>query len=175
MTRAAAQPKRRFRTLPPHTPARHHTVASPAPHRYGPAAGAAAAESVPVAQDMISAAINFSRLGARAFISKTASVRCARARGAEQGGPGHARAPALCPACSRGTSFGSLRTRKHHLPRSACQPRPQRTAKIYLKSTMAGQHPDQQAELRKAPRAPSGVPAPACPPGAGPAVAAGKV
>ncbi|KAI8462925.1 MAG: senescence-associated protein-domain-containing protein [Monoraphidium minutum] len=43
-------------------------------YKYGPEAGAAAADSVPVAQDMIQAATNFTRLGARAMISKTAKV-----------------------------------------------------------------------------------------------------
>jgi hypothetical protein len=41
-------------------------------YKYGPEAGDAAAQSVPVAQDMLAATMNFSRLGARAFISKTA-------------------------------------------------------------------------------------------------------
>jgi hypothetical protein len=41
-------------------------------NRYGPEAGAAAADSVPVARDMLSATLNFSRLGARAIISGTA-------------------------------------------------------------------------------------------------------
>eukprot|EP00775_Hariotina_reticulata_P009664 gene9664-9823_t len=41
-------------------------------YKYGPEAGVAAADSVPVARDMLSATMNFSRLGARAFISGTA-------------------------------------------------------------------------------------------------------
>eukprot|EP00879_Flechtneria_rotunda_P001609 GHRR01001769.1.p1 GENE.GHRR01001769.1~~GHRR01001769.1.p1 ORF type:complete len:345 (+),score=146.16 GHRR01001769.1:601-1635(+) len=41
-------------------------------YKYGPEAGTAAIQSVPVAMDMLQATINFSRLGARAFISKTA-------------------------------------------------------------------------------------------------------
>jgi hypothetical protein len=53
---------------------------------------------VPIAQDMLSATINFSRLGARAFISRTA---------------------------------------KH-------------SAKVYLKSTVAGIHPDEQAAAKLA-------------------------
>lgn len=43
-------------------------------YKYGPEAGQAAQESVPVAKDMLDATINFSRLGARAFISKTAKT-----------------------------------------------------------------------------------------------------
>ncbi|KAF8071025.1 hypothetical protein HT031_001107 [Scenedesmus sp. PABB004] len=41
-------------------------------YKYGAEAGEAAAASVPVAQDMLAATMNFSRLGARAFVSKTA-------------------------------------------------------------------------------------------------------
>ncbi|GBF99472.1 spartin [Raphidocelis subcapitata] len=66
-------------------------------YKYGPEAGAAAAESVPIANQMVAAARNFTRLGARAVISGTAK----------------------------------------------------RTAKIYLKSTMAGLHPDEQAAARR--------------------------
>jgi len=81
-------------------------------YKYGEEAGQVAKESLPAAEDMLQATLNFSRLGARAFISKTAS----------------------------------------------------RTAKTYLKSTMAGLHPDEQAEARNASRtqraAPAGAPAP---------------
>ncbi|KAF6265793.1 senescence-associated protein-domain-containing protein [Scenedesmus sp. NREL 46B-D3] len=67
-------------------------------YKYGDEAGKAAQSSVPIAQDMLSATFNFSRLGARAFISKTA---------------------------------------KH-------------SAKVYLKSTVAGIHPDEQAAAKLA-------------------------
>ena len=40
--------------------------------RYGDEAGQVAKEHMPVAQDMLQATLNFTRLGARAFVSKTA-------------------------------------------------------------------------------------------------------
>lgn len=67
-------------------------------YKYGEEAGQVAQSSVPIAQDMLSATMNFSRLGARAIISKTA---------------------------------------KH-------------SASAYLKSTMAGIHPDEQAAAKLA-------------------------
>ncbi|WIA11726.1 hypothetical protein OEZ85_011821 [Tetradesmus obliquus] len=67
-------------------------------YKYGEQAGQVAQSSVPIAQDMLSATMNFSRLGARAIISKTA---------------------------------------KH-------------SASAYLKSTMAGIHPDEQAAAKLA-------------------------
>lgn len=75
-------------------------------YKYGEEAGHVAKEHLPAAQDMLNATLNFSRLGARAFISKTAK----------------------------------------------------KTASVYLKSTMAGMHPEDQAAGHRVPLAYQQVP-----------------